>query len=76
MTLEWQCDGADVEIRRAVACDVILDDQLIVAAEKPGGDQVRGLEMSDDGHLILKLSREWPDGRVMTGWVRWRRAAA
>lgn len=41
-----------------------------------GGEQVRGLEMSEDGHLTLNLSREWPDGRVMTGWVRWRRAAA
>jgi len=40
-----------------------------------GGDQVRRLEMDDDGHLILKLSRAWPDGRVMTGWVRWRRAS-
>jgi hypothetical protein len=39
-----------------------------------GGDQVRGLEMTDDGHLILTLSRAWPDGRVMTGWVKWKRA--
>jgi len=39
-----------------------------------GGDQVRDLEMTDDGHLILKLSRAWPDGRVMTGWVKWKRA--
>lgn len=38
-----------------------------------GGEQVRKLEMTD-GHLILKLSRAWPDGRVMNGWVRWRRA--
>ena len=29
---------------------------------------------TDDGHLILKLSRAWPDGRVMTGWVKWKRA--
>lgn len=40
-----------------------------------GGDQVRRLEMEADGHLILKLSRAWPDGRVMNGWVRWRRAS-
>ncbi len=39
-----------------------------------GGEQVRGLEMSADGHLTLTLSRAWPDGRVMTGWVKWRRA--
>lgn len=39
-----------------------------------GGEQIRGLEMSDDGHLTLLLSRAWPDGRVMNGWVRWRRA--
>jgi hypothetical protein len=41
-----------------------------------GGEQVRGLEMTDDGHLILNLSRAWPDGRVMTGWVKWKRANA
>lgn len=40
-----------------------------------GGVQVRGLEMSEDGHLTLTLSRAWPDGRVMTGWVKWRRAS-
>jgi len=39
-----------------------------------GGEQVRGLDMSDDGHLTLTLERAWPDGRVMKGWVRWRRA--
>lgn len=39
-----------------------------------GGDQVRQLELAPDGHLTLKVSRAWPDGRVMTGWVRWRRA--
>jgi hypothetical protein len=39
-----------------------------------GGEQIRGLEMSADGHLTLILSRAWPDGRVMRGWVRWRRA--
>jgi hypothetical protein len=41
-----------------------------------GGEQVRGLEMWEDGHLTLTLSRAWPDGRVMTGWVKWRRASA
>jgi len=40
-----------------------------------GGEQVRTVEMPGDGHLILKLSRAWPDGRVVSGWVRWRRAA-
>ena len=39
-----------------------------------GGNQVRGLEITADGHLILSLSRAWPDGRVVSGWVRWRRA--
>ncbi len=38
-----------------------------------GGEQVRKLEMTKDGHLILTLSRAWPDGRVVTGWVRWKR---
>jgi hypothetical protein len=38
-----------------------------------GGDQVRQLELSADGYLTLKLSRAWPDARVMNGWVRcWR----
>ena len=41
-----------------------------------GGDQVRQLEMSAEGHLTLKVSRAWPDGRVMNGWVRWRRAGS
>ena len=39
-----------------------------------GGDQVRGLEMSPEGTLTLTLSRAWPDGRMMRGWVQWRRA--
>ena len=39
-----------------------------------GGEQVRQLEMSADGRLTLKLSRKWPDGHVVNGWVRWRRA--
>lgn len=38
-----------------------------------GGEQVRGLSWSDE-LLVLTLSRAWPDGRVMNGWVRWRRA--
>ena len=39
-----------------------------------GGEQVRGLELRDDGKLVLKVSRNWPDGRTMTGWVLWERA--
>jgi hypothetical protein len=39
-----------------------------------GGEQARGVEITPDGYLILSLSREWPDGRVVSGWVRWRRA--
>ena len=39
-----------------------------------GGTQVRGLELRDDGRLVLKVARQWPDGRTMTGWVLWRRA--
>ena len=39
-----------------------------------GGEQVRGVEITPDGYLILSLSRVWPDGRVVSGWVRWRRA--
>ena len=41
-----------------------------------GTTEVRKLEMTGDGHLILRLTRAWPDGRVMSGWVRWRRASA
>ena len=39
-----------------------------------GGEQVRGVEITPDGLLILSLSRAWPDGRVVSGWVSWRRA--
>lgn len=39
-----------------------------------GGEQARGLELTPDGKLKLLLSRAWPDGRTMTGWVLWRRA--
>ena len=39
-----------------------------------GADQTRGLELNHDGHLTLNLERAWPDGRVMKGWVRWRKA--
>ena len=39
-----------------------------------GGEQVRGLELRDDGKLVLTLTRAWPDGRTMAGWVLWRRA--
>lgn len=41
-----------------------------------GGQQVRGVEITADGFLILSLSRAWPDGRVVSGWVRWKRADA
>jgi len=30
--------------------------------------------LRDDGKLVLTLTRAWPDGRTMTGWVLWRRA--
>lgn len=39
-----------------------------------GGQQVRGVEITPEGYLILSLSRAWPDGRVVRGWVRWKRA--
>ena len=39
-----------------------------------GGEQVRGVELLPDGGMKLLLSRAWPDGRVVNGWVRWRRA--
>lgn len=40
-----------------------------------GGEQVRGLELKPDGKLVLTLSRKWPDGRTVSGWVLWRRAS-
>ena len=39
-----------------------------------GGQQVRGVEITADDYLILSLSRAWPDGRVVSGWVKWKRA--
>lgn len=41
-----------------------------------GGKQVRGVEITPDGYLILSLSRAWPDGRIVSGWVRWKRVEA
>ncbi|MCG8548066.1 MAG: lipocalin-like domain-containing protein [Alphaproteobacteria bacterium] len=85
----WHADASDDE--KARAFDTYLsyggrwtveDSTLttkVTHALNPGwvgGEQVRQLEMTSDGHLILKLSRAWPDGRVMHGWVRWRRATA
>ena len=39
-----------------------------------GGKQVRSVKITPDGQLILSLSRAWPDGRVVSGWVKWKRA--
>jgi hypothetical protein len=39
-----------------------------------GGEQVRGVELTPEGGMKLLLSRAWPDGRVVNGWVSWRRA--
>ena len=39
-----------------------------------GGSQKRGMKMLPNNELLLTLSRAWPSGRVMNGWVRWRRA--
>ena len=39
-----------------------------------GGQQVRGVEIPTDDYLILSLSRAWSDGRVVSGWVKWKRA--
>jgi Lipocalin-like domain len=86
---DWHSDASDSEKLRAFDTylsyggrwtveDSVLSTQVEFALNPGwvGGKQVRGLEMTDDGHLILKLSRAWPDGRVMNGWVRWKRAAA
>ena len=39
-----------------------------------GGKQVRGMETLPGGSLKLTLCRTCPDGKVLTAWVRWRRA--
>ena len=39
-----------------------------------GGSQKRGMKVLPNNELLLTLSRAWPNGRVMNGWVRWRRA--
>ena len=39
-----------------------------------GGTQTRGMKKLPTDELLLTLSRAWPDGRVMNGWVKWRRS--
>ena len=39
-----------------------------------GKFQERGMEILPNNELLLTLSRAWPNGRVMNGWVKWRRA--
>ena len=84
----WHSDAPDDEKLRAFDTYLSYGGQWVVEdstlttkvnyALNPswvGGEQVRGLEWSDEGYLVLKLSRAWPDGRIMNGWVRGRRAA-
>ena len=39
-----------------------------------GGQQERRVELLPNGEMKLLLAREWPDGRVIYAWVKWRRA--
>jgi hypothetical protein len=39
-----------------------------------GGEQVRDVEMLDDGTLRLVVTRTWPNGEDVSVWVDWRRA--
>ena len=39
-----------------------------------GGEQVRTIEMAENGVLKLHLSRVWPDNKTVNSWVSWRRA--
>ena len=39
-----------------------------------GKFQERGMKILPNNELLLTLSRAWPNGRVMNGWVKWRRA--
>ena len=82
----WHADAPDAEKLRAFDTYLSYGGQWTVEnntlttkvhfALNPGwvgGEQVRGLSWSGE-LLVLTLSRAWPDGRVMNGWVRWRRA--
>lgn len=84
---QWHSDASDDEKLRAFDTymsyggrwtveDSTLETKVEFAINPGwvGTTEVRKLEMTDDGHLILKLTRAWADGRVMNGWVRWRRA--
>ncbi len=39
-----------------------------------GGDQVRDVELLDDGILRLSVTRTWPNGKAVRVWIDWRRA--
>ncbi len=86
---QWHSDAPDAEKLRAFDTymsyggrwrveDSTLETKVAFAINPGwvGTTEVRKLEMTGDGHLILRLTRAWPDGRVMSGWVRWRRASA
>jgi hypothetical protein len=39
-----------------------------------GGDQVRDIELRDDGTLRLTVTRTWPNGKTVAVRIDWRRA--
>lgn len=41
-----------------------------------GTEEVRGLELLDDGRLKLTVTRRWPTGEEIEAWVTWQRAEA
>jgi len=39
-----------------------------------GGEQVRDVELLDDGTMRLVVTRIWPNGKQVSVWITWRRA--
>ena len=84
---EWHADAPDADRLAAFDSYVsyagrwrIEDGRVITKVEfalNPswvGGEQVRDVEMLDDGTLRLVVTRTWPDGEKVSVWVDWRRA--
>lgn len=84
---EWHTDAPDLDRLKAFDTYIsyggkwdLKDDIFTTKVEfalNPGwvgGTQTRGMKKLPTDELLLTLSRAWPDGRVMNGWVKWRRS--
>ncbi len=84
---EWHADAPDAA--RLEAFDTFIsyagrwrveNDRLITKvsfALNPGwvgGEQVRGVQLLDDGKMRLIATRVWPNGEEISVWIDWRRA--